>query len=43
VSALSHVSNVAAQCNQLRRAVEYQISQGKGEEVQTAAIQVYAC
>ena len=34
-----HVSNVVAQCNQLRRAVEYQISIGKEKEVKEAGMQ----
>jgi hypothetical protein len=34
-----HVSNVVAQCNQLRRAVEYQIAQGREEEVKQAGMQ----
>jgi hypothetical protein len=34
-----HVSNVIAQLNQLRRAVEYQIAQGREEEVKAAGMQ----
>ena len=37
-----HVSNVLAQSNQLRRAFEYQVEQGKADEVRAVGMQAGA-
>lgn len=40
--AACHASNVVAQCNQLRRAIEYKLSQGEEEEVKAMGMKAAA-